>query len=149
MRLLTSIGLLLGLASSLAVAQNAPLADNAPLTVNVSGFKSSRGMAKYWLWRSADGYPNDEKKAVKIVEAPITGTTSHCVFDHLPAGTYAVAVCHDENGNHKFDTTFLGIPTEAYGNTNGARGGIGGPPKFEKSSFTHAKPGTTVAVKVE
>ena len=143
MKLLLCLGLLFGLSTSLAVAQN------APLTVNVSGFKNTHGMARYWLWRSADGYPTDETKAVKIVEAPITGTTSHYVFENLPAGTYAVAVCHDENGNHKFDTNFLGIPTEAYGNTNGVRGGITGPPKFEKASFVHAAPGTTVAVKVE
>jgi uncharacterized protein (DUF2141 family) len=55
----------------------------------------------------------------------------------------------DENSNHKFDTNFMGILKERYGNTNGARGSITGPPKFDKCSFAPAKTGTTVAIKVE
>jgi uncharacterized protein (DUF2141 family) len=30
------------------------------------------------------------------------------VFDNLPAGVYAVAVCHDENSNGKLDRGMFG-----------------------------------------
>ena len=35
-------------------------------------------------------------------------------FENLPAGQYALAIVHDENGNNKLDT-FAGIPKEGYG----------------------------------
>ncbi len=119
------------------------------LTVNVSGFKNSKGMCRLWLYNSADGWPSDEKKAFRIVEVPITGSGSICVFKDLPAGTYALSAIHDENGNHKFDTNFLGIPKEAYGNTNGVRGGIGGAPKYDQVKITVPKNGLSVAIDVK
>ena len=143
MKTLLSIGLLLVLTTGTALAQN------APLTVTVSQFKNTQGKARYWLYRSAEGFLTNEKNAVRIVDAPITGTSSRYVFENLPAGTYALTVIHDENGNHRFDTTFIGLPKEAYGTTNDARGGLSGPPKFEEARFTHAQTGTTVTVKVE
>ena len=142
MKSILLIGLLTGLTTVSAMAQG-------NLTVNATNFKNTKGMAKFWLFRSADGFPSDEKKAVKCVEAPISGTTSHYVFENLPAGTYAVGVTHDENGNHQFDTNFMGIPKEAYGTTNNVRGGVSGPPKYEPASFAHAKTGTTVTIAVK
>lgn len=142
MKSLLVCGLLLGLSAGAARAQG-------NLTVNVSGFKNSKGLCKLWLYNSAGGFPADEKKAVKIVEVPITGASSHYVFEHLPAGTYAVSAMHDENGNHKFDTNFLGIPKEAYGNTNGARGGMSGPPTFDQAKITVPKNGLTAAIVVK
>ena len=142
MKSISILGLLLSLSAGSVWAQG-------NLTVNVSGLKNTRGTCKFWLFNSADGFPSDEKKAVKCVEAPITGTTSRYVFENLPSGTYAVGVTHDENGNHKFDTNFMGIPKEAYGTTNDVRGGVGGPPKFEPAKITVPKSGLTVAVVVK
>jgi uncharacterized protein (DUF2141 family) len=39
----------------------------------------------------------------------------------LPVGTYGIACYLDENGNQKLDQNWLGIPTEAYGFSKGAR----------------------------
>jgi uncharacterized protein (DUF2141 family) len=36
----------------------------------------------------------------------------------LPPGTYAVAVAHDVNVNHKVDKNFMGIPKEQWGMSN-------------------------------
>jgi uncharacterized protein (DUF2141 family) len=124
-------------------------AQQGRLTVNVINFKNTKGACRYWLYSSADGFPTDGKKAIKIVDASITGTSSQFVFEDLPAGTYAVTVIHDENGNHKFDTNFMGFPKERYGTSNGERGGIGGPPKFKNASFTHTGTNLVVTIKVE
>lgn len=136
--------ILIGLLTSLTMGT--AMAQTATLTVNVSGFKNAKGVAKYWLFNSADGFPTDEKKVVKCVEASITGTTSRYVFENLPAGTYAIGVIHDENGNHKFDTNFMGIPKEAYVTSNDVRGGISGPPKFEPAKFTLPRTGATLTL---
>jgi len=119
------------------------------LTVNVSGIKNSNGKCKLSLFNSADGFPNDYNKTVKWIENPIVGGTCRFVLENIPAGTYAIAVFHDENGNHKFDTNFMGIPKEAYGITNDVRGGVGGSPKFDPAKITIPKTGATLAIVVK
>jgi uncharacterized protein (DUF2141 family) len=56
------------------------------------------------------------------------------VIQDLPAGNYAIASYHDENGNGKLDTNALGMPEEGYGFSNDARGTFG-PPKFSEAVF--------------
>ena len=56
------------------------------------------------------------------------------MFSAIKPGIYAVSVFHDENSNGKLDTSFLGIPREGVGASNGARGHLG-PPKFDAAAF--------------
>ena len=56
-------------------------------------------------------------------------------FDNVPSGVYAVSVMHDKNSNGKLDTMMFGIPTEAYGFSNNAKGHFG-PASFEDSAFS-------------
>ena len=51
----------------------------------------------------------------------------------LPAGTYAISLFQDENGNGKLDTAVFGIPTEKYGFSNDAQG-VMGQPSYDKCS---------------
>lgn len=139
MKPLILCGLLISLSSGSVLAQG-------NLTVNIKGLKSNKGQCKLWLWHSADGFPTDEKKAVKSVEMPIAGLASQYVFENLPAGDYAVTAIHDQNGNHRFDTNFFGIAKEAFGCTNNVRGGLSGPPKFEPAKIIVPKNGLTVAM---
>ena len=83
------------------------------------------------------------------VEMPITGPTTQYMFDHLPAVSYAVGVIHDENGNHKLDYDFFGIPKEAYGISNDARGGSGRPPTFDQAKVTVPPDGSTITIKIK
>ena len=62
----------------------------------------------------------------------IEGGRARVVFEGIPPGGYAVAAYHDENGNGKLDTGFLGIPTEGLASSNDAKGFMG-PPSFEKA----------------
>ena len=52
-----------------------------------------------------------------------------------------MAAYHDENGNGKLDTNFLGIPSEGVAASNDAKGTMG-PPSYEKAKFAVA---TTVS----
>jgi len=45
------------------------------------------------------------------------GTTTGCIFIPKP-GVYVVALYHDENDNHKFDRSGIGLPVEGYGFSN-------------------------------
>ncbi len=62
----------------------------------------------------------------------------------LPAGTYALCLFQDVNGNGTLDTGAYGIPTEPTGFSNDAQG-VMGPPDFESCSFT-LRQDTTVVV---
>ena len=56
-------------------------------------------------------------------------------FKDLKPGRYALAVYHDENGNGEFDRTWIGLPAEGLGFSNGAWIGLG-PPSFEEAAVT-------------
>lgn len=119
------------------------------LTVNVSGFKNDKGQCKIWLFNSANGFPSDDKKALRCIEMPIEGLTSRVVFNQLPTGNYALAVVHDQNGNHQLDYNLFHILKEAYGISNDARGGISGPPTFEQAILRILPTGLTVRVSIK
>ncbi|MEI7704003.1 MAG: DUF2141 domain-containing protein [Deltaproteobacteria bacterium] len=107
-------------------------AGDATLVVQVEGLKDDQGSARAALYASEEGYPTKPEKAMRKVEAPIQGGRARLVFEGLPLGGYAVAVYHDENGNGRLDTGFLGIPTEGTAASNDAKGFMG-PPTFEKA----------------
>jgi uncharacterized protein (DUF2141 family) len=52
----------------------------------------------------------------------------------VPHGTYAVSVIHDEDGDGKLDTSWLGIPREGVGVSMNAKGKAG-PPKYKDAKF--------------
>jgi len=129
-----------------AAAQSSP---TTTLTVNIAGLKNSQGVCKVLLFNKPAGFPNEDAKALRCVEALIKGNTSQYVFANLPAGTYAVGVVHDENHNKKMDTNFMGIPKEQYGTSRGARGGVGGPPKFAPARFLLSGPVASLLITME
>jgi uncharacterized protein (DUF2141 family) len=72
------------------------------VTVRVSGLHSKDGQVGCALYGSAKGYPKDASAALESRFCPIDKNSSVCVFRPVPAGTYAIACFHDENG--KLDT---------------------------------------------
>ena len=56
-------------------------------------------------------------------------------FQHVPAGTYAVAMFQDIDGTGKLTTKEFGIPAEPVGISNYPLSGIPQPPKFKKATF--------------
>jgi uncharacterized protein (DUF2141 family) len=72
-----------------------------------------------------------------IVDGAIHDGRAVCEFPRLPAGDYAIASYHDENGNGKLDLNFIGIPKEGVASSRNAKG-VMGPPKFKDARFTFA-----------
>ena len=71
----------------------------------------------------------DPKKKLMISEHK-----TQVSFGGLPPGDYALRVFHDENDNGVIDTNWAGIPSEAFGFSNGAMGRFG-PPSFDDAKF--------------
>lgn len=66
--------------------------------------------------------------------ARVDGRRAVCVFDGVPPGRYAASAYHDANDNSKFDRNFLGLPSEDFCFSSGARAGLG-PPSFDDADF--------------
>jgi uncharacterized protein (DUF2141 family) len=97
------------------------------------------------VFDSEKGFPKDSNAALQRIWCPIAGSESTCHFDPIPAGTYAVACFHDENGNGKCDTGLFGIPTEGTVASNQAKGFMG-PPSFKDARF--AFPGRSTELRL-
>lgn len=105
---------------------------SATLIVEVEGLKDDQGKLHASLYASEEGFPTKPEKALRHVDVPIVAGKARVVFAGLTPGGYAVAAYHDENGDGKLDTGFLGIPTEGLASSNDAKGFMG-PPTFEKA----------------
>jgi uncharacterized protein (DUF2141 family) len=94
------------------------------LTVNITDVRVPKGTLKVAVVNSEAGWNNQEKpvafEEVVVTEQQVADKAVVVRFK-LPAGSYAVQVMHDENGNGKLDTNVMGIPVEGYGFSNNPR----------------------------
>jgi uncharacterized protein (DUF2141 family) len=119
---------------------------SAKLSIVVEGVRSSKGLM------TASLYPNDKTQflakngALKVWRVPAQApTTEMCIWLKAP-GTYAVAIYHDANANHKLDLGLLG-PTEDYGFTNNPRIFLA-KPSFNSVKFQAHAGETTVHIRL-
>ncbi len=102
------------------------------LTVHVDELDSSEGTVRAEL-TTAQNYDADGN--VRAAALSIQDDTARWTLDDVPHGTYAVRLYHDKDDDGELDTNMFGIPQEAFGFSNNARGSMG-PPDFEKAAFT-------------
>ncbi|MCA9713882.1 MAG: DUF2141 domain-containing protein [Myxococcales bacterium] len=130
------LALLGAVATTNPVVAEADAPATATVVVNMVHFRSSNGQALVSLYNGGSGFPGKPERAYQSVVTKITGRVSQHVFSGLPPGDYALSVAHDENGNNKLDTNFLGIPKEGVGVSNNTR--RMGPPRYREAKFTVA-----------
>jgi uncharacterized protein (DUF2141 family) len=105
--------------------------------VKVLNIRNSTGTVDCALFDSPVGFPIEVlRSATNVMLIKVRNTQARCDFEDIPPGMYALAVIHDENGNGKLDTNWLGIPTEGYGFSNDARALLGAP-SFSAASFPY------------
>lgn len=107
-----------------------------PLVLNITGVSDDKGDVLIAVFSSENGFPDNPKKAVRLLKGKPANSKAKVVVEDLPPGKYAVSVFHDTNNNEIFDTNFLGIPEEGYGVSNNALNTFSAP-KFKEASFTH------------
>ncbi len=123
--ILTVLGIVVATLSMLAAdGQN-------ELTVVVKNIPTAEGTLEVTLFDSEGNWLKEgQKQKVTISNLSEVKIT----FKNLSDGTFGVAVIHDANANGELDAGAFGIPTEAYGFSNDARG-MFGPADFEESKF--------------
>jgi uncharacterized protein (DUF2141 family) len=117
---------------------------DATVRLEVGDFRNSNGTLQCRLFTRAVDFPDGE--GVLTVRVPITGRKAACTLSNLGAGTYAVAVVHDENNNGRVDKNFLGVPSEGYGASNNRTYALSSP-KWEESNFV-LKPSESLILQV-
>lgn len=84
------------------------------------------------LFNSEASYQSGQPVAAQQIDA--SGAVV-AVFDHLPAGDYAVKAFHDVNGDGQMNTNPFGIPLEPYAFSNNAPANMG-PATWARAHFT-------------
>jgi len=103
------------------------------LTVTISGFENDHGDVRLALVNSEETYKSKIPAEDRLVSG-IENNTATFKIENLDYGEYAIKVFHDEDQDGELDKTFLGLPTEAYGFSNNARGTFG-PPDYDEAKF--------------
>ncbi len=111
----------------------ASAANAADLSIEVTGARSEAGTLMIAVYDSAATFRKDGEEAVAL-RVRARASAQRITLAGLPAGSYAIAVYHDENQNQKLDTNLVGIPTEGNGFSNGAVGNFG-PPDFDAAKL--------------
>lgn len=129
-----------------ALAAGAEERSTGRLTVVVTDVESGDGKVYCALFDRSEGFPSGPDKALRGVERRARKGRLECRFGPVPAGTYAVAVIHDEDDDGELDTGLVGRPLEPWGVSNNPRGPLFGPPSFEDAAFAH--PGVPLRIVV-
>lgn len=126
------------LATPLLLAAAGP----ATLDVTVTGIRSTKGALSVCVMPDKTGFPACEKVGAATKQrVAISGGTMQVRFTGLATRSYAITAFHDEDGDGKLKTNFIGIPREGVG-VSGSAGGI---PSFSKSAIP-VGPGTKVTL---
>ena len=121
--------------------------ETGDLTVVFTGFGSDDGVVLVRIDSSKATFLQGED-FFRATDAEVEGGKAEVIFEAIPYGTYAISAVHDENSNGKMDQADFGIPLEAYGFSNNARGQFG-PPTFEASAFAFTPDSATVTIEVK
>ena len=141
----SAMALALGGASARADScEGQPGGGAVKLTVDTTSLRAAEGEVAVTV------YPDDAKRFLaphgKLLRARVPAAqpvTRTCFW--LPPGAYAVAVYHDENGDHAFNRNALGEPVEGFGFSNDAPTKFN-VPKFEAVRFRLPAGGKTISL---
>jgi uncharacterized protein (DUF2141 family) len=111
------------------------------IVVNVSNFENNNGVCIVCLYDNAKAFAG-KGTPVNCLTVTVSNKTATASFEGIAEGSYAVSLIHDANNNKKFDTNFLGIPTEGYGASQNELP-FAAAPKFDANKFTVTPNSTT------
>lgn len=107
---------------------------DSQLTIQVEQLNSQQGNVCYRIFNGSQGFPSGDGNAVAQGCDPITDLDMSLTIEDLPAGTYAMAIYHDANGDEVLNRGLFGMPTEGYGFSNNAIARTG-PPSYDQAMF--------------
>ncbi len=130
--------LVLAAASAGFLCAGALQATASDLTITIDSLRNNKGQVFLCVFAAESSdkavFPDcDKGKPVRSQKLTIGAGKTIVTYYGLKDGEYAVAMIHDENGNGKLDTNFVGLPTEGLGVSNNPR--LIGTPSFDEAKF--------------
>lgn len=119
----------------------------APLSAEIQGLSNDRGIVRCGLFSGEPGW-REEGQAIRRVEAAIAGGVARCDFGDVPAGQYAIAVFHAQEGEEKVSYGLLGKPRQGVGFSNNPSITFG-PPDYARASFQLGTAPMTLSIQVK
>ena len=116
------------------------------VAVSLSGLRSAKGLVQACLTRDAGAFPDCRKDPESRRLTLAASEAGSIRFAALPAGRYAVALLHDENGNGRADMALL-VPREGFGFSRDAAVSFG-PPRFAKAAFAVGEGEVTMPIRM-
>ena len=104
------------------------------VSVTVTGLRSTKGMIRACLTPDPQRFPDCRGAADALSLSVPAATHVELTFRGVPAGSYAIALLHDENANGRADKALGLIPTEGFGFSRDAPVRMG-PPRFGQAEF--------------
>lgn len=119
-------------------AQNTtPSADEIIVTAQLKGVEARKGSINCAIYKPNTGFPMNPAKALATTKAIKKDNKHLCIFRLAAPGSYAISVLHDENGNNRVDTNFVGIPQEGWASSNNVK------PAFRAPTFEESRVNVT------
>ncbi len=104
------------------------------VSIAVTGLRNTNGIVQACLTAVPRYFPDCDRDPEAHRLSIHASSNLVLEFDDVPAGTYAVALLHDENSNGRVDRMLM-IPREGFGFSRDAPVRMG-PPDFADAAFT-------------
>ncbi|WP_428630980.1 DUF2141 domain-containing protein [Sphingopyxis sp.] len=101
--------------------------------VSVTGLRNTKGQILVCLTTNPKAFPDCSKDKASVRMAVKAANASAFTIVAPANGTYAIAVVHDENSNHKMDMALF-MPKEGFGFSRNPTITVGAP-SFKSASF--------------
>lgn len=125
--------------------QNRPTRSTTTATLLVEiETRQTNGRIAVAVYRDEDSYRHS-RNPVRAITLQRTGDVTSAYVSNMAPGRYVIAAFQDTDGDGKLSKNRLGIPSEPFGFSNGARARFGMPP-FETAAFDLTTAGSTQRV---
>ncbi|MGD1839736.1 MAG: DUF2141 domain-containing protein [Thermonemataceae bacterium] len=120
---------------------------NGTIELQIDGVEKTEGHLIISLYKESTGFPTKPELAFKQYKMPVESLNPRPLSLNLPFGSYAIAVYHDENGDGKFNTNFIGIPKEKTGASNNPKALF--IPSFNQAKFDLSKETINLTIQIK
>lgn len=108
----------------------AVMTETSTVQLAIENIRNTNGELRILVFQSSEGFPDDPGRAVFSATKAPAGSVAIEIPGLQVGQRYAFSVMHDENGDGKLNTNFLGIPKEGIGLSRAPNLWLG-KPKFE------------------
>lgn len=114
------------------------------IELTITNLKNNKGTLLICLFDREEGFPSDVSRSMKQWKVPVSPTV---ILEQIPAGKYALAIMHDEDGNNAMTYNRFSFPKEGFGFSNYSASLLQRP-DFHKALFEHRHTGTHLRLKL-